>query len=35
MLIKKCLYAKIAAMYSNLHVVIGAEMWYLEEEVDY
>lgn len=31
--VEKCLYAKIVAMYSSLLVIIGAETWYLEEEV--
>ena len=33
MLMEKCLYAKIIVMYSSLHVTIGAEMEYFEEEV--
>lgn len=31
--VEKCLCAKIVAMYSSLLVIIGAETWYLEEEV--
>lgn len=33
MVVEKSLYARIVAMYSSLLVIIGAEMWYLEEDV--
>lgn len=33
MVVEKCLYAKVVAMYSSLLVIIEAGTWYFEKEV--